>query len=174
MTDKNWSLNLLRAIPDSIYGKIAGVSSPVAYPEAKHALYENTGALAVDMESHIVARIATSNGLPFVAIRVITDPAANTLPHVALAAMRSNGTINFAKMLRSLLSHPGELWDLAQTAHFAFAARTTLCRVCSVFGSTDDFVSNGPAVRLRRDATKALRTDHSLISRQMLANKQSD
>jgi adenosylhomocysteine nucleosidase len=45
------------------------------------------------MESHIVASAAAANGLPFVAIRVIADPAERPLPQVALAAMRPNGTM---------------------------------------------------------------------------------
>ena len=61
-------------------------------PQEKRALYLETGALAVDMESHIVARIGAARGLPVAAIRVITDPARRALPQAALAAVRPNGT----------------------------------------------------------------------------------
>jgi adenosylhomocysteine nucleosidase len=147
MTDRNWSQNLLQVIPDSIYGKIVGVPDPIAYPETKRALYQNTGAVAVDMESHVVASIAAANGLPFIAIRIITDPAKRVLPKVALAAMRPNGTINFAAMLRSLMKHPDDLGLLIQTAHDAFAALATLSRVALCLSSATDIFRNCPKAR---------------------------
>ena len=78
--DRHWSQKLLATIPDAFYGMLAGVSAPVADPQAKRALYVKTGAIAVDMESHIVARIGAAHGLPVAAIRVITDPAVRALP----------------------------------------------------------------------------------------------
>ena len=65
MTDKSWSQSLLQTIPDSVYGKIVGVPAPIAHTEAKHTLYVNTGAVAVDMESHVVGSVAAANGLSF-------------------------------------------------------------------------------------------------------------
>jgi adenosylhomocysteine nucleosidase len=138
MTDPNWSQRLLHAIPDSIYGKIVGVTAPIVYAEGKHRLYVTTRAVAVDMESHVVASAAAANGLPFVAVRVITDPAEHPLPQVALAAMRPNGTINFAKLALSLMKDPRDLWSLVQTAQDAFAARAKLRHVCTAFGSCQD------------------------------------
>jgi adenosylhomocysteine nucleosidase len=138
MTDPSWSRRLLHAIPNSIYGKIVGVAAPIVYAEAKHSLYVATRAVAVDMESHIVGSAAAANGLPFVAIRVIADPAERPLPQVALAAMRPNGTINIAKMVVSLMKDPRDLWSLVQTAQDAFAARAKLRHVCTSFGSCQD------------------------------------
>jgi Phosphorylase superfamily len=62
ITDKSWSQSLLQTIPDSVYGKIVGVPAPIAHTEAKHTLYVNTGAVAVDMESHVVGSVAAANG----------------------------------------------------------------------------------------------------------------
>jgi hopanoid-associated phosphorylase len=133
-TDASWSQSLLQAIPNSIYGKIVGVPRPIAYADAKHVLHIKTGALAVDMESHIVGSVAAANGLRFVAIRVIADPAERSLPDVAIAAMRPNGTVNVAKMVLSLLKQPRDLFSLTQTARDAFAARVALGHICKVFG----------------------------------------
>jgi len=55
-------------------GDIAGSDAPVASTEAKRSLHERTGAVAVDTESHIAARIAAEHRLPFAAFRVVTDP----------------------------------------------------------------------------------------------------
>jgi adenosylhomocysteine nucleosidase len=111
-----------------------GVSAPVARPEDKRALYERTGAVAVDMESHIVASLARRHGIPMAAIRVITDPAERALPACAVSAMRPNGTTDFLAMISSVISRPHELRSLVQTALDARAARSTLMRSRKLLG----------------------------------------
>ena len=127
-TSREWSQKLLQTIPDAVSGILLGVSAPVAHPDEKRELYERTGAIAVDMESHIVASVSAAQGLPVAAIRVITDPATRTLPASAVAAMRPNGTTNIGAMIRSVLMRPRELPALFQTALDARAARATLVR----------------------------------------------
>jgi adenosylhomocysteine nucleosidase len=126
MIDQKWSQNLLQAIPDAVYGMIVGVAGPIGHPNAKRALYLNTGAVAVDMESHIVATAAAAQGLPIVAMRVITDPATRPLPKAASAAMRANGKINIAAVIGSVMRDPGELLPLLRAALDARAGRAGL------------------------------------------------
>ena len=127
-TDGDWSTNLLRTIPGAVHGAIVGVRAPVAEPEAKRVLHARTGAMAVDMESHVVASVATARGLPFAAIRVITDSATHALPASAIAAMRANGTIDIGAMVRAILRSPGELPMLLRTARDAVIGGTALFR----------------------------------------------
>lgn len=127
-THKIWSQSLLQTFPNAVSGTILGVSAPVCQPRDKRALYVNTGAIAVDMESHIVAAVGAAHGLPMAAMRVITDPAERALPASAVAAMRPDGTSNIGAMIRSVLTTPRELPALFQTALDAFAARATLLR----------------------------------------------
>ena len=127
-TDQPWSKAVLRRMPDAIYGMIAGVSAPVAEPDAKRALHIETGAVAVDMESHIVAGVAVALGLPMIAVRVVTDPAERALPQAVLAAFRPNGTTDIAAMLYSAMKRPRELPCLLRTALDAGMARSTLIR----------------------------------------------
>ncbi len=129
-----WSRKLLQAIPDAVPGMLLGVTAPVAHPDEKRALYLKTGAIAVDMESHIVAAVGLAHDLPVAAIRVITDPAKRALPASAVAAMRPNGTTNIGAMLRSVLKSPRELPALFQTALDARAARATLVRGRNLLG----------------------------------------
>jgi hopanoid-associated phosphorylase len=127
-TSREWSEKLLQTIPDAVSGMLLGVSAPIANPRDKRALFVKTGAIAVDMESHIVAAVGAAHGLPVAAIRVITDPAKRALPASAVAAMRPNGTTNIGAMIRSVLMCPRELPALFQTALDARAARATLVR----------------------------------------------
>jgi adenosylhomocysteine nucleosidase len=127
-TSPEWSRKLLKTIPDSVSGMLLGVPKPVAHPDEKRALYLQTGAIAVDMESHIVASVALAHDVPVAAIRVITDPAKRALPVSAVAAMRPNGTTDIGAMLRSVFRQPRQLPALLQTALDARAARATLVR----------------------------------------------
>src|SRR5260370_24825065 len=90
-------------------GDIAGCDAPVAGTEAKRSLHERTGAVAVDTESHIAARIAAEHRIPFAAFRVVTDPCNHALPPAALVAIRPDGTVDVAAVLRSLARPPRPL-----------------------------------------------------------------
>ncbi len=107
---------------------LAGVDGPVCTPAGKRALGRDTGALAVDTESHMVAHAAASHGLPMAAIRVVADPAHRALPEVALTAVRADGSTDLLAVLRSVMRRPHQLPALLLTALDARAARATLLR----------------------------------------------
>lgn len=133
-TDPRWSQNLIDTVPDAVLGVLAGVPAPVATADAKRALHQRTGAVAVDMESHIVASVAVNHAIPMAAIRVITDPAGRALPKSAIGAMRPDGTTDFAAMTRLLLKNPWELPTILRTALDARAARASLRRGRQLLG----------------------------------------
>lgn len=82
------------------------------------------GALAVDMESHVAAAVAAAHGLPFTVARCISDAADRGMPPAILVAMRPDGRVDGAAMLRSLLARPGQLPALvASIAGFLQALR---------------------------------------------------
>ena len=66
-----------------VFGGLAGVEQVIAATACKAALHSETGAAAVDMESHIAAAYAAAAGIPFAALRVISDPASRSLPALA-------------------------------------------------------------------------------------------
>ena len=55
-----------------VRGGLAGVEQVIAATACKAALHSETGAAAVDMESHIAAAYAAKAGIPFAALRVIS------------------------------------------------------------------------------------------------------
>ena len=127
-TNQKWSQQLLQTFPDAVSGMILSVTAPVSDSGDKRALHLNTGAIAVDMESHVVATVGAAHGLPVAAMRVITDPAERALPASAVAAMRPNGTTNICAMIKAVLMRPREIPALFQTVFDALAARATLVR----------------------------------------------
>jgi adenosylhomocysteine nucleosidase len=94
---------------------LAGVERVIAAQDGKAALRSETGAAAVDMESHIAAAYAAEAGLPFAALRVISDPAGRALPALAMAAIKPNGDIDLRKVLRGLARNPFTLRALVST-----------------------------------------------------------
>jgi adenosylhomocysteine nucleosidase len=98
-----------------VRGRLAGAEQVVAARHLKEALHLETGAAAVDMESHIAADYAARTGLPFAALRVVSDPAHRALPPLAMAAIKPNGDIDLRKVLRSIARNPRTLRDLVAT-----------------------------------------------------------
>ncbi len=98
-----------------IRGSLVGVEKVIAARAEKASLRDLTGAAAVDMESHIAAAYAAEAGLPFAAVRVISDPATRALPELATNAIKPNGDIDLRKVLRGLARNPTLLRSLVST-----------------------------------------------------------
>jgi hopanoid-associated phosphorylase len=98
-----------------VRGGLAGVEEVVVAQACKAALRSETGAAAVDMESHIAAAYAAEAGLPFAALRVISDPASRALPALARAAIKPNGDVDLRKIFHGLVQNPTTLRALVST-----------------------------------------------------------
>ncbi|VVE89244.1 phosphorylase [Pandoraea bronchicola] len=121
-----WADALRRAMPGALRADLAGVTAPVVNADDKAALLRESGAAAADMESHIVARVAQAHGLPFVAARVVIDPAERSLPPAALAGLRSDGSTDILGVLRSLAVNPLQLPALLRVGKDASLARQSM------------------------------------------------
>ncbi len=83
---------------------------------------------AVDMESGSIAKVAAENGIPFVAIRTVADPAESNLPNAVVTALEPTGRVNMIKLFRHLLRQPGEIGGLiALGRHFSAAQKNLRC-----------------------------------------------
>lgn len=108
---------------------LLGSDELVADVAEKAALHAATGAVAVDMESHAVARAAAAVGLPFLAIRAIADPADAAIPPVARASVGADGRVRVAATLRALLRRPQDLPALLALGRASAAAHARLRRL---------------------------------------------
>ncbi len=133
-THSIWSRNLLETIPEVRYGPVVGVPAPISDPGAKRELHARTGAIAVDMESHIVAQFAATHGMSFAVARVIVDPAHRRVPDAALIALRPGGGTNLTAILREVLTKPAQVFPLLRIAGDAYAARSALMRLRRLLG----------------------------------------
>ena len=108
-TDQTWSKKMLGIIPGARHAPIVGVDSAVTDTTAKREMHVQTGAAAVDMELHLVARLASTHGLSFAAARVVIDPAHRFVPAAALAGMRPSGGTSIMAVMRELIARPSQL-----------------------------------------------------------------
>ena len=114
-TDQAWRERLLARLPGATKGLVLGAGAIVATAAEKADLHRTTGAIAVDMETQVAARVAARHRLPFAVARVISDAADRTLPPAARGGMRPDGGIDLAAVLRSLLADPLQLPALIRT-----------------------------------------------------------
>jgi len=139
--DAAWLAALRQALPEASGGVLLGVEQPLATVADKQALWRDTGAVAVDMESHRAARIAHRAGIPFAVCRVVVDPAERSLPSSATVGLREDGSTALWPILATLARHPWQLPALLKLAGDAGAAKRTLRaarrRVGASFGMVD-------------------------------------
>jgi adenosylhomocysteine nucleosidase len=96
-------------------GNLLTSERAIETPAAKAAAFRDSGAAAVDMESAAVAEIAAKHNLPFIAVRVIVDTAADGLPRAVVAASRA-GRVQFVRLIGGLVMAPSELASLIRLA----------------------------------------------------------
>jgi adenosylhomocysteine nucleosidase len=102
-------------------GRLLSVSTLITNPEEKRALGEKHQALAVDMETAMVAQMCSSKGVPFGCVRAISDTVDSALSP-QLVHLFSDGRISLVKVLRTIFRQPhltGELLQLARNTRHA-------------------------------------------------------
>jgi adenosylhomocysteine nucleosidase len=132
--DNLWRVALAAKIPCAHQGPIAGGDVILESPQSKAALFQSSGALSVDMESHVAARFATARNLRLAVLRVISDDASHTLPPAALVAMTPDGGIALGRVLWSLAKNPFQVGALIRTGHTSGKAFAVLLRCRDLLG----------------------------------------
>lgn len=111
-----------------VTGDILGTAAVVDTPARKAALFAATGAVGVDLESHLAA----AAGLPFVALRAVADPAGRPLPPAALVGLDQNGRPVLGAVLASLARAPGQTAGLIRVGIDTRRALAVLRRAARV------------------------------------------
>jgi len=87
------------------------VSRPISEPKAKRALGKTSSARVVDMEGYWIGKIASAKQIPFLAVRVISDTAGDSLPPLE-RFLGSDGTWRRKSAVLYFLFHPHQLIKL--------------------------------------------------------------
>lgn len=80
--------------------------------QEKAVLYAQTKCDAVEMESGIIRKICTEQGIPAATFRVISDAANENLPLNFNELMTPQMTMNFGKLAWALIKSPGKIPEL--------------------------------------------------------------
>lgn len=117
-TDHDWRELTTAAIVSRrtvVSGKLLSSGRAIEDVAGKAVAFRKTGASVVDMESAAVAKVAAAHALPFLAVRVIVDTAADTLPDAVMAASSTAG-LRLSRLLIGIVKAPGELGPLLRLA----------------------------------------------------------
>jgi len=128
MTHTEWSKQIIKRLPEKIKyytGTLLESDSIIDSATSKNKSFQKTQAIAVDMESAALARVAQQKQLPCLALRSIVDPANLDLPHAINHAMTGSGLISIPKLMLYLCTHLNEVPRLIKLGlNFNTASRT--------------------------------------------------
>jgi adenosylhomocysteine nucleosidase len=93
----------------AVEGKVLGATAILATQTEKERAWVGTRAIAVDLESEIVARTATALGIPFIVLRSIADTARRDLPPASLIPLTVGGKPDLWKVFSAVLRRPFQL-----------------------------------------------------------------
>ena len=103
---KDWRDQLKQLLSSDLTvvdGILAASKEVVSTETAKRELAKETGACAVDMESGAIAEVAANAGIPFIAVRAITDPLKFSPPAALLSAVYPDGSVNGLRLMNLIL-----------------------------------------------------------------------
>lgn len=113
-------------------GLLAQAPAIVAEPAAKRALAEQSGAIALDMESAAIAQVAHQHGLPCLALRTVVDGVDFALPSCVLDNTDGDGITRLPGLLATLARRPGQLPALLTLGRHFSAAMATLKQAANI------------------------------------------
>jgi len=116
-------------MPDKL--TLLTVNNVVELPKQKRALYEQTSAEIVDMESFAVAEVCRVREVPFLSVRVIFDAVEDRIPSDITHILESmgKGVSRFSgTLLGSVWSRPSVVRDFVSLQRRAFTATERLAR----------------------------------------------
>lgn len=114
--DAAWAARIVALAPEAKLGRFASAERPVASVGEKTELRQRTGAIAVDLESFAVAKLARWFGAPFAVIRAVSDAADRALPPAAQVGLGVDGRPAIGPVFASLRSNPWQIGALIRTA----------------------------------------------------------
>ena len=124
-----------RAGIPALGGDILGAARAADTPSRKATLNRQCGAIAIDLESHLVADAAAAAGLPFAVLRAVADPAERALPPAALIGLDASGRPALGRILLSLVRQPAQLAALLRLARDTRRALAMLRRAGEALGA---------------------------------------
>jgi len=108
----------------------------------KSELHRSTQAIAVDMESAAIAKVANSVDKPFAVIRTIFDSLSMRVPTSSVNAINQYGQVSLPKLIFGLTQRPAELLQYPKLINSFAKAKRSLQRVVELCDSDFSFSNN--------------------------------
>lgn len=122
-------------------GNLADSVGIISSSKDKKQMHAKTGAVALDMESMSIAKVAKHHSLPVLVIRVIADPVSMSLPKAINYSLNSQGEIVMPKLLFFILLRPSELPGLIKLGIHFSAAKKTLKSIAKQLDKMTNFTT---------------------------------
>jgi nucleoside phosphorylase len=108
-------------------GRLLTVNQMIATPQEKRQFGERHDALAVDMESAVLARLCASRGVPFGCVRVLSDTVDMGLSP-DLARLFAGEKLSITRVLLALLRRPSLTAEFRRLARYTRQASDNLAK----------------------------------------------
>lgn len=135
--DPDWHARVaaqLAALKPETEAALYSANDMLETPAAKRDVHERCHACAVDMESAGIAHAAQRLRVPFLAIRIVLDEAADTLPRAAANAVHADGNLNAKGLVGGLVRNPRDVPALMALGRKSSLAQKQLKAVCEALG----------------------------------------
>lgn len=103
-------------------GRTLTVDKIVRHVAEKQALAQQTGAIAVDMETHAIATVCRDRKTKFMAVRAVSDDLSADLPVEVLSLVGDTGAVRIGAALGAIWKRPGSIKDMWRLREHAMTA----------------------------------------------------
>ena len=114
-------------------GMLVTVDRVATTAAEKRELAKRTGAIAVDMETAGAVRVAEARGIPWLAVRAITDGVNDALPLDFNALANPDGSVNRGRVIRATLAQPHKIPALIRLGQRSSLAANNLAAFLVAF-----------------------------------------
>ena len=141
MTDSQVTMLPTSSWHQSAYTLLSGLAIPIhtqsllsigrvlSRSVEKNQIYLDTGAVAVDMESAAIMKVALSKQVPVLILRTVIDPSDFSIPDFVLKNSDAFGDTHTYPLLKSCIVNPLRLGTLFRLAGYYGRAKSTLMTI---------------------------------------------
>lgn len=129
-TDSNFKDQIVKLLPNGLpyeSGLLRESTTILKGLKEKEEFGKKYNAMACDMESATIAKLANQKGISFNAFRVITDDYKTPIPKSVYLSISEDGDFNIRQFLFQLISNPKDIYHIIRLGkNFSRAKKTML------------------------------------------------
>lgn len=130
ITDSIFKNQILKLLPNNLsyeFGLLCESTNILKDAKEKKAFGKKFNAMGCDMESATIAKLAKQRGIPFNAIRVISDDYKTSIPKSVFSSINEDGDFNIRKFFLQLIRRPKDIIQIIHLGkNFRQAKKTML------------------------------------------------